>query len=960
MELPNIISIDTETTELKPILGDIFAIQIGTGVNNYLIHCYDDNYDPTDVIPYLKDKTLIGHNACLPKNTEVLTTKGWKQIESITLQDRIYGYEDGLIKEQTILSLIQEKSEIWELSNTGRSFRSTPDHRWLIKHRKTGKITYKETQEIDFLYDQILLNGQYSKKEEFPLTDEELKLFTWAITDGHIAKSRYKNPSKYLFKQIVITQSLKKQKFVDEIRNTILKSELIFKEIEIKMPGFNSCKRFIINAKSTEKILTKINYIENFNFCEFILKLSNRQLEIFIDIFNKAEGFTNSKWGYVISQSKKVNPSKRDAIALALYLQGYSISVNDKQVFSKKSIIADTRTLKISKEPVQDVFCLMTELSNFVIRQDECIFLTGNCFDLGFFYKYGFYPDKVKDTFIASKILYNGKVEYRHDFGTVFERELGILYDKSEQKNIAKIKLSTTKAIEYCFNDVDKLIELHNFLEAKIIQEGYEETYNLHCEYIKALAYMEQCGTPLSVEKWKNKILEDKKILQEKENLVSNYINTHLPQFSQKQLDLFITEPILGLDLTSPKQMIPVFKALNINVLDDEKKESISENVIKKTKHEFVDLWLNYQSAKHDVTTFGENILQKVINGRIYTSYNPILDTARISSRKGDVNTLNLPANKRTRECIEAKEGYQMIVCDYDGQETRVGADITGDEAMIDSIVNGSDLHCAFARVLYPELEELSDEEIISDHKQKRNASKSPRFCFQFGGTGYTLALNEGLPVKEGMRIESLFKELHSGIYAYGDKKIKEAIELGYIESTMGFKLHLPEYKKFKDLQEKVEKLSKQEWTFYKEGKEEYQKLEKAKEKNEIYNVKNIQAFNFYKQNKSLVSQFFKLKSQYYRLCLNNPTQTTAAHQTKTAVSMLFEYIKQNNHLELVKICIVPHDEIVLEVKEELCELYKEKLGQFMREAGDKFISNPLIKMGADAEVGANWYSAKG
>lgn len=580
-------------------------------------------------------------------------------------------------------------------------------------------------------------------------------------------------------------------------------------------------------------------------------------------------------------------------------------------------------------------------------------------FDLGFFYKYGFYPDKVKDTFIASKILYNGIKEYRHDFGTVFERELGINYNKSEQKNINKIKLSTSKSIEYCFNDVDRLIELHTHLETKIIEGGFQDTYNLHCEYIKALAYMEQCGVPLSKEKWVQKIELDKQVLKEKEQLVSNYITKNLPQFHQQQLDLFNTEPILGLDLTSPKQMIPVFQALKINCIDDEGKDSISENVIKKTKHEFVNIWLEYQSAKHDVTTFGNNIFEKVIDGRIYTGYNPILDTARISSRKGDVNTLNLPANQRTRECIVAKPGFKMIVSDYEGQETRVGADITGDEAMIDSILNGSDLHCAFARVLYPELQELSDEEITKDHKAKRNASKSPRFCFQFGGTGYTLALNENLPVKEGMRIEGLFKQLHSGIYEYGNRKLQEAVKLGYIESTMGFKLHLPDFERFKELQIKVEQISKREWELYREGKEEYQKLEKAKEQKRIYEIQKKSSFDFYSKNKSFISRFFKLKSQYYRLCLNNPTQTTAAHQTKLAACMLFDFIKQNNHLGKAKICIIPHDEFVMEVEDELVELYQEKLGYFMREAGNKFINNPLIKMNADANIGSNWYEAK-
>lgn len=580
-------------------------------------------------------------------------------------------------------------------------------------------------------------------------------------------------------------------------------------------------------------------------------------------------------------------------------------------------------------------------------------------FDLGFFYKYGFYPNRVKDTFIASKILYNGIKMYRHDFGTVFERELGINYDKSEQKNINKIKLSTSKSIEYCFNDVDRLIELHTYLETKIIEGGFQDTYNLHCEYIKALAYMEQCGVPLSKEKWLQKIELDKQVLKEKEQFVSHYITKNLPQFHQQQLDLFNTEPILGLDLCSPKQMIPVFQALKINCIDDEGKDSISENVIKKTKHEFVNIWLEYQSAKHDVTTFGNNIFEKVIDGRIYTGYNPILDTARISSRKGDVNTLNLPANQRTRECIVAKPGFKMIVSDYEGQETRVGADITGDEAMIDSIINGSDLHCAFARVLYPELQELSDEEITKDHKAKRNASKSPRFCFQFGGTGYTLALNENLPVKEGMRIEGLFKQLHSGIYEYGDKKLQEAIKLGYIESTMGFKLHLPDFERFKELQIKVEQISKREWELYREGKEESQKLEKAKEQKRVYEIQKKSSFDFYSKNKSFISRFFKLKSQYYRLCLNNPTQTTAAHQTKLAACMLFDFIKQNNHLGKAKLCIIPHDEFVMEVVDELVELYQEKLGYFMRKAGNKFINNPLIKMNADANSGENWYQAK-
>lgn len=229
----------------------------------------------------------------------------------------------------------------------------------------------------------------------------------------------------------------------------------------------------------------------------------------------------------------------------------------------------------------------------------------------------------------------------------------------------------------------------------------------------------------------------------------------------------------------------------------------------------------------------------------------------------------------------------------------------------------------------------------------------------QFGGTGYTLALNENLPIKEGMRIESLFKDLHKGIYTYGDEKIKEVLKLGYIESTLGFKLHLPFFDKFKSLEVSVANFNKKDWEMYREGKEEYLKRKEAIKNKEKYKIINKNSLDFYVNNKSIISQFFKLKSQYYRLTLNNPTQTTSAHQTKRAACLLFNFIKEKNHLGRVKICIIPHDEFVLEVEDELVSLYVEKLAYFMKKGGDEFINNPLIKMSAEAHADLNWYLAK-
>jgi len=601
----------------------------------------------------------------------------------------------------------------------------------------------------------------------------------------------------------------------------------------------------------------------------------------------------------------------------------------------------------------------------FPLLQNKVLVFHNAKFDLGWFYKHNFFPWKVRDTFLASKILHNGLFTVRHGFGYVMERELGVEYDKSEQKNIAKMQLSTDKAIQYCFNDVDRLLELDEVLSRKIIKGGYLNAYQLHRRHIRALAYMEQCGVPISVDKWVQKVERDKAELKQKADKVIEYIYDHLPEYRNNQLDMFNTVKDIKLSIASPTQMIPVFKKLGINVLDPDEKESTAEDVIKKTKHPFVDIFLEYKSIAHDVSTFGENFFPSIHEGRIHTSYNPIMDTARISAGgknpdgTKEINTLNLPANKKTRECIEASPGFKYIVADYSGQETVTGADITGDEAMISSIVNESCLHCAFARVLNPEIAHLSDEEIMKNHKDKRQAAKAPRFCFQFGGGAYTLAQNENIPVEEAMQIESAYRELHSGIYTYGNEKIKEAVQLGYIESTYGFKLHLHNFDFFKQKDTWLKTLTMDFWRSYKAGKLEFKAEKKAGEEKKEYVVKDVKSYDLYRKNSYDISQYFKAKAQYFKLCLNNPTQTKAAFQTKAATNAIYEHIWKKKHFWKARISLVVHDEINMEVETSLAQEYKKVIENAMINEGNKFLNNPLLAMKAEANIGDNWYEAK-
>jgi DNA polymerase I-like protein with 3'-5' exonuclease and polymerase domains len=644
---------------------------------------------------------------------------------------------------------------------------------------------------------------------------------------------------------------------------------------------------------------------------------------------------------------------------IAVDTETTSLSAFDGEIFAiqigtgKNNYLIDLQDHKENKIFLQEVMPYI---------MDKTMIFHNSAFDLSFFFVRNYFPKKVGDTMLASMILHNGEFGVSHSFKNCMERELGIFYDKTEQANIARVQLSQPSTIEYCFNDVDRLLDLHSDLVKKLSEYEAIQSYRLHCKHIRALTYMELCGLPISKDKWKAKMDKDFFQYKECEREIINYIFDNLPKYRVLQMDMFTNEKKVTCMLSSPKQMLEVFKSFGINVSYKEKgviKESLEKSVISKSNHEFVKIWLKFKEFEHNVTTFGEGIYSKIRYGRIYTHFKPIVDTARISSRKGEINFLNFPSNKETRDCFTANEGFDIIVADYAGQETVVGADITGDEAMIASIVDGKDLHCAFARVLYPELLDLSDEEIIKEHKSKRNASKAPRFCFQFGGTGFTLAENEGMSIEEGNRIEKLFKELHYGVYSYGDKKLKEALDLGYIQYAMGFKLKLPMFDIYKTLDDKINSLGQEFWSKYRAGKAEHKKEEKALAKGNSYIIENQEAYNIFNANKLMMKDYFSLKSQYMRLCLNAPTQGTAAHQTKMATILLFREIERNNDYWNVRIANVIHDEIVMETKHHLSEKYARILEKCMIVGGNMFLTNPILFMSADANIGKSWAEAK-
>jgi DNA polymerase-1 len=624
-----------------------------------------------------------------------------------------------------------------------------------------------------------------------------------------------------------------------------------------------------------------------------------------------------------------------------------------------------------------DMFCLQvgSGVNNYIIDfytsddhytfQDVIPYLDGKIlvgqnitFDLGFFYKHDFWPKEVRDTMIASRILYNGDPTKRHDLGSLMEREMGIKLDKYEQKNIHLVKLSQSSTITYSFNDVDRLLDLHSVLYSKLDERGSLDTYRLHYRYVRALAYMEQCGLPISSEKWAAKMEEDVVNSFKWKQTIEAYIFDHLPRYANNQLNLFEDGlKKITVSVNSPHQMLKVFNDFGIPTKDKDDKDSINENVISKSKHEFVEMWINYQVANHRVTTFGDKIYQQIENERLYTNFNPMVDTARLSSRRGSINFLNFPADKTTRYCFKANQGNVMVVCDYEAQEGIILTDRSKDEAMKKSVLEGQDLHCLLTKAVFPELADLSDNEIKEKHKPKRDICKVVRFLFSYGGNAFTLHMNEGFPLKEAITIEDAFKNLHKGVYEWGERIYQESVKKGYIESAGGWKLKLPRYDEFLETKTKVEAITREEWTKYKIGKIDFKKKFEEYEQGREYTYQFPESVNFYNSKKKDIQSFFKLKSEYQRLALNNPIQSVGSHMIKLSTCILFDWIIENNYQWKVLICNSVHDELVIECPKELAEETRLQVEVSMKEGGNFYLDE--FKLNAQANIGESWGQAK-
>lgn len=133
------------------------------------------------------------------------------------------------------------------------------------------------------------------------------------------------------------------------------------------------------------------------------------------------------------------------------------------------------------------------------------------------------------------------------------------------------------------------------------------------------------------------------------------------------------------------------------------------------------------------------------------------------------------------RRCFVADPGHFIGSIDYNAQELRVLAALSGDKRMIQAFKEDADLHLITARAAFGEH--------ITKESKERKYGKGANFSRVYGGGAKTVSEQNNLDMETAKKIIEGFDNAYPGVAPYSRKLQMQAVRQGYITTPSGRRL---------------------------------------------------------------------------------------------------------------------------------------------------------------------------
>ena len=321
------------------------------------------------ILGRIKPKLVcFGHIHCFSSDTEILTSEGWKDINSINDKNTpiTFNMDKGLLEKDEIIEIIKSpfKGEVLKLKNKNLDVIVTKNHD-LIDF--SNKIPFKfKANEIKEKSIRTFKVAGILDQEEYKISDNEIRLMVQCTTDGSYEAGAWRF---HLKKKRKITNLLL---LLDEMK--------INYSHHIQSSG-NSKIRFKYPFGDFPKPLNKK-----------VLSFSKRQIDLVFKEYYVTNGYKCKEEysSFQISTSKKEEADLLQALAVfsdrkcsitkRKTSENYTVSINEaknKTEFITNSMGVETITYD------DQIWCLRTKNATIVSRRNGKTLISGNsCQDI--------------------------------------------------------------------------------------------------------------------------------------------------------------------------------------------------------------------------------------------------------------------------------------------------------------------------------------------------------------------------------------------------------------------------------------------------------------------------------------------------------------------------------------------------------------------------------------------------
>jgi DNA polymerase-1 len=139
--------------------------------------------------------------------------------------------------------------------------------------------------------------------------------------------------------------------------------------------------------------------------------------------------------------------------------------------------------------------------------------------------------------------------------------------------------------------------------------------------------------------------------------------------------------------------------------------------------------------------------------------------TSRMSMERPNLQNLprkndNQPAAETCRNCVTARPGNVMMMCDFDQVEMRMLASMAGEASMIAAFKGDTDFFVALARMVY------GDENIVKSDV-RRQVVKNAGYATIYGAGVEKFSKTAGIPVEQGRAVRARWDELFPDVLKF-------------------------------------------------------------------------------------------------------------------------------------------------------------------------------------------------